>query len=275
MTRFFMAIFAVTLTFVAGCADQNDPVATSGQISSTAQTESGSVRFTVWADSDELRTVDQLGVRIKINWASSEDVKLFAPDWEGAGWTLVDSYHEPDMVEGAGFSRLWSFTIEPFLEGQYSIPPIEVDTNLGSITSEPIAVSVHSVLDTGSTSELAEHRPLALPSEPESSNISGLVILGAVGGLILAFVLFWLVRKPGVKLEPTPRETLQAIADGDFEDAGEAFRCVHRVVSTLRTTAKTIEIETECEQARFNGCTTMTSDPRTIAMRAIRAMEGA
>lgn len=89
--------------------------------------------------------------------------------------------------------RTWTYTLEPDLAGTYTLPPAQFayrrarSGEVGFVATEPVEITVTSVLDDGDSREVTELRAVAAPPPPGGTFGEALTI--AVSGSALGLVV--------------------------------------------------------------------------------------
>ena len=225
MTR----VYALLLSFVfalvlPGCSpvESSEPTPTPAAIA-RAESDYGSLELSL--DKTELRTVDTLGVSIRLVRKSGVTAGELVFDPETAGWTVARrSPPQTRMLDTGDLETRWSFTLEPFLDGAYQVPPAGVElvppgNDAVRLITTPQEVKVTSVLDEGEKAELAPPRAIVEPEPAADRRPYGLVI-GIVAAILVIFVAVILTRRRG-QTKPEP------ILEAQTLDARTRARAIH------------------------------------------------
>lgn len=239
----------------------------------TAHNEDGSVVLDVYCDVTELTTVDQLVVTAELSRSPGAEASIEPTDWEAAGWSLVSQTHTPETLRGGLLLFTQTITLEPFLDGEYRIPSIVASAGKWKIATDPIGITVSSVLDPADTGEIAVTTELLPPSEPHERDGTALVLIGIGAGLIFAGAVFWWTGRTE-PIEPTPREQLEEIAEGHFDNEHDALALVHRLVDSLGSNERLGSVLEACNRARYMGSEEPAGAAKALANEALNAMEG-
>lgn len=274
MIRYTLSIL-IALTLLVGCKPTEQSSATTDSPTQTVSTQDGSVQFRLYTDQSTLTTMEQIVLRIELDRDATATASLVEPDFQAAGWTLITEHTTPEKLQGDRLRTNWSFTLEPFLAGEYEIPSIVVETSSGMMTTDPITISVTSVLDVDDAGQLSATEQLFTPQDPPASSTNMYLAVGAVSGILLAAGVFWWVGRSHPSFETTPTEQLQTIADGRCTDQQKAIAIVHHAVLALETNEKLRPVRVACEHERFSGSTTNETDAEQLANQALRIMEDA
>ncbi|MFT5423569.1 MAG: hypothetical protein ACI89L_001349 [Phycisphaerales bacterium] len=181
------------------CTRESESPAATDAAEASASRDGASLVAT--ADQTTLRTVDRLTLTIQATAPAGMVVRDVALDAEGAGWTVVDQpLPEASLNEEGRAVRTDTLVLEPFLDGEYTIPPILASFAApgapGSVqlTTTPIAIRVESVLpEEASVDDLAAPAgpidPPAAAPRPTSPWVVGGAALAGVGVLAVLVVL--------------------------------------------------------------------------------------
>ncbi len=183
---------AVSLAFVlvacggAGSSDRDVGLA-------VVQTHiEGDIRLELSLDKDKLTTVQTAVLQLQLSGPESINVQF--PDLSaGVGEFAVNETRSlPDrLLEGGTVARAQEHVLQPFLPGDYELPAVKVvvDESI-EIETDPVSVTVTSVLGEDDTGELRDITdPLAIPV-PKWVWVLGAVLLAAV-----VAGLWWLYRR--------------------------------------------------------------------------------
>ena len=165
--------------------------------------ERGPVAVKLDTDKKEITIADRLNLTIRVISDENYEVELpgFGEKLEQFG--IVD-YHTspPELIEGNKISISRSYVLEPFLSGDYTIPPMKVtfwekgekETKLHEIETEEIIITVTSLLP-GKMEEMKLHDirpPVNLPR-----TYSMWIWIGTIAGILIAggVIAFIIIRK--------------------------------------------------------------------------------
>lgn len=156
----------------------------------------------------EMTTTDRLEVRLVLEHRGGVSAGDLGFEPEQAGWTVISRKSSRPVILADGGVRLeWAFTLEPFLDGSYQVPPVMVDLNDGrqtaALTTPPQPVTVTSVLSDAAV-ELAPARPPIEAASRARGAVQTSVIGGAAFGLILCGGVLWWWRRARQSLAGGP-----------------------------------------------------------------------
>lgn len=208
-----------TACLLGGCA--RDGIDATSNAELVSEVVSGPVTLRVESDRESLRTVDRTQVRVRVMLEGGATLSELTFETADSDWTVIDDRAEPVRSLGDGRAlHARTLTLEPFLDGEYTIPSVSASWTQGEVSgvavSEPLVVTVSSVLDEGDPLEIGVLRetPAALeaPAVESDQRFTArqkrrMVILGlvAIGGVI-TFVQ-WLRRK----LDRTGRDAVKRL----------------------------------------------------------------
>ncbi|MCA9304579.1 MAG: hypothetical protein KC996_10700 [Phycisphaerales bacterium] len=265
-------ILLIAMIFGFGCSE---PAATSSLPSpiKTASNEDGSAVVHLYTSTNELTTMEQLGVTIELSRTPTTDAAIEPVDWEDAGWTVISRTHTPEREIADRLVTTETITLEPFLDGRYTIPSIVASAGDWKIATDPFQVTVTSVLTPDDAGEIVVTTELLPPSAPRSER-RGSAMLIAVGlGMIFAGGVFWWTGRPK-PASPSVREQLEQIAGGAIRDDHEALALVHRLVATLKPNDRLSRVLDACERIRYSGSAATSPIAQSLASEALEALEG-
>lgn len=253
---------AVACVLIAGCGSGE-----SGGAGGTAPREEGvsaeyargPVEVVLRASADTITTADTLAVTLEVTAEEGYSVKLPAyPEPEEAddpagpaepAFTLA-GYEDaaPDLLDDGRVTRRRTFELEPFLAGDYTVPPLAVSfwaegaeaeaKNL--IETEPLPVTVSSVIAPGedpSPKDIAG--PVAL-REPPPWGLYALIALIAIAAAIGAWWYWFRYTPPGPPPAPVvpphqrALEALESIRRSNLVEQGRYKEYYIRVSGVLR-----------------------------------------
>jgi len=145
----------------------------------------------------ELTTVDRLEVRLTLSRSAGVAAGELAFEPEAAGWTVISHTASSPRLEADGsVHTTWTWMLEPFLDGQYTIPSASVelhDAAHSTLLSTPAQqVSVASVLQ-GDEATLAEIRgpvDVVRTESAQGRHTSAIVGVGTATAVILAALIY-------------------------------------------------------------------------------------
>ena len=141
----------------------------------------GDSRATVRVNDSSITTAGRVDVRLGVQ--SDAEVISLPEEPEFEGWTIVDQDTDP-------IAHTWSWTLEPFLDGAYTVQGIKIVAGEQTLETPPIEVLVSSVLGEGDE-ELAGMKGIvdAPPADRRWlwASIAGgsLALIGALAGFAL------------------------------------------------------------------------------------------
>lgn len=276
-------VAGILLAIAPGCADRAPEPEPAAGVTVTAQDTRTGVTVTAEIDRTAIRTVDRLGVEVRVVRPAGLAVELLGPDLGETDWTLVERTAVGSSVTADGrIEDRTAFTLEPFLDGSYRVPGFEAvwgaEDDRRSVRTEPVAVEVTSVLGE-EAGALADALAPVAPAEDASPRTglligAGVVVLGAV-------LILWRMTRPRDAAEPrhaTPVERLRAVASGREDDAD--LSRVHRALADLtkhgdngREDGGLQALRERCERLRFGGGRAGAGEAREIARSALSVVE--
>lgn len=217
------------------------------------------IQLTLATDRTEITTLDRVNVTITLRRPVANTVTLIEPDWEAAGWTRIDATDtEPIAVEPDIIERSRTVTVEPFLAGDYTVPPATIQWTTGQLTrvleTPDLTVIVASVLAESDTTELAAPESAILP-EPEQDDHTFLPLIISIAVLAGALLLINAARRPSHRDdEPTPADVIRALANNTHESdtpLADLHRALAQAEPMPSSKARLNELIARCEVARF------------------------
>lgn len=271
-----VALAGIACVFLAACERTPEPPpAPPPAVSASAR--SGPAEITVELDAVDVRTVDRVAVTIIASAVDGAHLTVPEFDPTEAGWTVVSRTDAPILYTDAGPARRARVVLEPFLEGDYEIPPVAVAWSLadgasGEVRSEPLAVSVRSVLTENDSTELAGARPMIQPPAPPNDQPDAAMLALAGGAAVLAITgaAWWLLRrKPG-----TPPETAaDRLARLERDPATDLDALCAATAAALRAGAMRSDtaraLIDEADRVRYGRAPTTPERARAMASKAL------
>ena len=287
MRKPVLLIFSLGLILIAasGCqeraakADGTPPPAISVDVTNP---ETGATLH-VQVDHDSIPISARIIGEISIQWKSPAWGTLETPAFEEYGWTVVSHLVEPTRFEDGVYSIRHRFVLEPYLAGEYSIPPVvahvstEADHPMRTIESAALPIVVRSVLQADDTPQLAPALGFLDPNQLETSSddYSSLLIVGVVAGLVVFLALAWAIARSGRAAAlppPTALQLLQSVADESI-DSERAYDTLYRALmlldSRLLGTREIGEVVGQCERAMFSSSPAQWDSPTTMARHTL------
>lgn len=271
MMRWIVSI--LLLLALGACAESSAPD-DAREPTAAAQNADGSVVLRVFTNRDELTTVEQLRVVTELSRTKGSNAEIEATDWESAGWTLVSQTHTPESLRDSVLVSTQTTVLEPFLDGEYSLPSIIASAGDWKIATDPISITVNSVLDPADLGEIVVTTELLPPSELQKRSWTPFVLIAVGVGLIFASAVFLLTARPQ-QIEPSAREQLEMIAEGKIDNEHEALAIVHRIIDTLGVDDRLRDVLDACDRARYTGSLVQPGTAKTLASQALNQMGGA
>jgi hypothetical protein len=246
-------LFALALP-ACGPSQPTVPVEESAAVA-RAESEFGSLELSL--DRIELRTVDTLEVSVRLEREPGVAAGELVFDPESAGWTVINrSPPQTRLLESGELETRWRFTLEPFLEGAYQIPPAGIELQppgheAVELVTPPQGVTV-SVLE-DEKAELAPPRALIEP-EPASDRRPYWFAAGIAASLLVVLAAVIVTRRMG-RRGSEPIEAVETL------DARAQARHIHQRLADgiarycsngqpAQTTEDLVALITKCQEIR-------------------------
>lgn len=240
---------------LAGCADRDPSPPPPPPVATELTDDQAGVTLGVSLDRAEMATTDRLRVRIEVTRPVGLPLTMIEPDWSAANWTLTDtSDSAPHSVPDGRITRSRTVELEPFLDGDYAVPPVTLMWSRGGtesvIASQPLPIPVRSVLPGTDDGLLAAALPaLAPPTQGESTPWLP-VVIGGCGLIALAAAWVLVRRRPRQPLsEPTALEVLRTEAASPAPDDARTHRALTELIAEGKLPTETLQ---RFERARFD-----------------------
>lgn len=233
-------------------------------------------------DQTEIDLAGTVQVIAKTAWSDGVQVELIEPDWDEAGWASHTRTPGTVRFDGTRYSQEFSYTLEPFLSGEYLIPSFGIRAQSDQAGRriarlQPIDVTVHSVLDESDSEELAPALGFAQPmSEPDQNNSAGIWIGLGVTALSLIIIAVLRVQSHEQHDEELDPEAMITAASSASQLTDSELSGLYRAVVQLSDEHAALKpIAQEIEHARFSGSAIDHIRIRTAATRAAQICGGA
>lgn len=241
----------------------------------TASDDASGIAVQASVERIRIRTVDRAEVTLRLTRPVGLAVEVGEADWAGSGWEVVRA-EGPDRSAGAGAvsgmiieERRW--TIEPFLDGEYTVPAFAVRAGDRVISTPAMVVEVVSVLGAEDDGSMPEVAGVMLPEDGGVSAGTVLVVCVAVG--LGCVALGWWMRRDrarGAEVVVSDPELLRAVAEGRIE-GDAAMAALNGVLNRLGEERQAADLLRRCELARFGGAG-LGEDPRVMAREALAVL---
>lgn len=263
---------------LSGCGQAGTPASTGGVVTETVDARSGTLIETR-LDTSELGIADRLLVEVRIEWKSPAWASMQKVDWAGHGWSVIFASDEPVSASGDTRSSVSTYVIEPFLPGEYTIPPFKVELTLDEaaipyvISTEPQLVQVLSSLAPDDVGELSFIDSVYDPSLPASipARYQWLLIIvpASLVGPVIWIGFYFHRRRTHEIRDLQPSDLLEQIMKGHCQSKSEAYDRLYQSLCLLDSGLKqTSEIRGYieiCEEARYSLSQLPAHDPTQIA----------
>ena len=164
--------------------------------------ESDGARLGLAIDRESLTTAESALLRLEVEGDESDTVQ-FPDSQDGFGDFAVvrDETLPARMLDDGRVVRGREYVLQPFLPGDYELPPLEVTLN-GSVTlsTEPVAIAVESVLDDEESPDLRDiTEPFDIPVPWWWWAALGVSLAATLAGLA-----WWWRRRKAAMSAPSP-----------------------------------------------------------------------
>ncbi|MCA9279303.1 MAG: hypothetical protein H6815_08380 [Phycisphaeraceae bacterium] len=156
--RTLLPIFACALLVLTSCEKQ-EPASSSPAVTTSAS--QGDLHIRASLDSATIETSDKVALTLSVD--APIGASIDQPDIsEATDPFRVEAViaHDPTIVDADTIRRTWTYTLVPFLPGDYSIGPIDIEMrpmegNAIVATAPALDIRVNSVIDLGQDTELS------------------------------------------------------------------------------------------------------------------------
>ena len=267
---------------LSGCGQTGPSASTRGVTTETIDAQSGTLIRTR-LDASEIGIADRLFVEVRIEWQSPAWASMQEVDWAGHGWSVIFASDGTVAASGDERSSVSTYLVEPFLPGEYTIPPFEVELTLNEaavpyvISTEPLLVEVLSSLapdDAGELSFIDGVYDPSLPAPPPArSQWLMIVVLAGLAGSAIWIGLYFHQRRMHEIRDLQPGDLLEQIMGGHCQSESEAYDRLYQSLCLLNPgLQQTSEIRGYieiCEEARFSPSQLPPHDPTDIARQVL------
>ncbi len=200
--RFALGLVAVA-TFVASCSSPKSQTPPPEPEGITKTYERGPLALTLTLDKKEITTADVFALELTATLPEGYEAALPDPDKKLGELSVRDQRESRPRLEGTGKVAIArQYTLEPFLAGEYKVPPLKVqfwktgESEKHDAETEELSVSVTSVLpQDGKQPTLREIlSPVGLP---RSYRWLLYLIPAALGGAVASILVLLLRRRRG------------------------------------------------------------------------------
>lgn len=240
-----------------GCGKQAKEVPASSGYAVEETYERGPVKLVLRIDKDELTIAERIRLELEVTADENYAVKLpsFGDKLEQFG--IVDySTTQPELVGDGKLKQTRSYVLEPFLSGEYVIPPMvvtfkqeggadEAGEGAGDhqVETEEVKIQVKSLL-AEDQADLKIHEIVAPVALPESGKAWLWWTLGGSLAVLCAllFGVIWFARRRRPRETPVPTvpahelayQQLEALIADDLPGKGEIKPFYQRISDILR-----------------------------------------
>lgn len=205
-------LLAVCLAHWGCAADENDPGNQHPAILLESEQDGSTLRLTL--DRDDITTAESAVLQLDVESAESQSVEF--PDHRDgfSDFAVIrEEALEERLLEGSRVVRGRRYVLQPFLPGSYELPALTVTIDGTSpLSTEPVEVTVHSVLEDPDHPELQDiAEPVEMPV-PAWWWVVGAAVLVA----LVVTAAWWLKRRRLARQIPrvvTPHEEALAALD--------------------------------------------------------------
>lgn len=219
----------ILLALLATACQRTTPSAQPPEPAATANATSDFGVLNLSLSQTEMSTVERLSVRLVLEHAGGVSASDLHFEPSVGGWTIASRESSQASILPDGNVRLeWKYTLEPFLEGAYQVPPASIELSDGqetaTLSTPPQPVTVTSVL-AGNDRELAPVRPPVDVSAGPGESPGAIIIAGAIAGVLAAAGALWWWRhaRPPTATSAEPFEPC-AGARGEVEHLRRQLR---------------------------------------------------
>ncbi len=238
--------------FLCSCQEEADTPVTVDPFENGKKTvvERGPVKVVVKTDKKDPTLADK--VLLKTEVIAEEGYEITMPSFNEKlnQFGIIDFQEHPSqLIEGGNILTAQTYTLEPFLSGEYIIPSMEFqftkkgdpESKIHRINTDEIKLTISSLLPTDKQN-LEIHDiapPVELAGSPVRWQTIVLYSLSAIGSIVLLLLLFkwWKNREVKVRIIPaheTAFAALEALIQSGHAEKGEYKLFYQKISDILR-----------------------------------------
>ncbi len=267
--RFILSLLILPLAAAilapSGCRSRS-PETESAGIRSKVTDPDTRVVLTAAVDRTSMGIADRLLVHVTLGWEVPASVELVEPDWAQSDWTLIESTRTPIETRGGRYHQERTYLLEPFLAGMYQVPSFSVSVlpepgadESVTISTEPLALAVESVLAEGDSGTLNPVGQTLAPPPGQSEQATGRALIFAAVAAVLVCcvaVVLALTRSDRARGKgPSIHDRLVKITRQGEAEQDQAYAQLREVFSLLdprlRQTSEISRLMSICERAQY------------------------
>tara|TARA_R110002073_G_scaffold239285_1_gene400788 strand:+ start:333523 stop:334410 length:888 start_codon:yes stop_codon:yes gene_type:complete len=273
------------LLLLAGCIRQDSFVNYDGFTTESTDTNTGVV-IRVHIPTDTITIADRITLDVNFQWAPPANPVLVSPNFDELDWTLIDTSTATPKLDNGKYSTQISYTLEPFLAGEYIIPPIVLDifSNDDSkeyqLQSSPMTVTVLSVIDPADTGEISTPYDFMDASVLQTQESHSFVVPAFVTGMILfaCMLILWIKyrNKPEQTTPLSAQILLNQVAHEEYDNPVQGYSRLHQALmlldSQLHGTSEIHSFVQVCERAQFSLDQASAISPSSMAQHTLELL---
>jgi len=237
---FSRIILPLILALLTACGSQDSSVRKESEERANGPaiekvTERGAVKVTVTVDKENPTIADRIRLELKVERDEQYEVGLprFGEKLDQFGITDFDDLSEELVGDGRILSGR-AYELEPFLSGEYTIPPMQVEfwkageEDRHQIETEEIRIKVSSVLEgTGVRTNIHDIvGPMEVPPPPSAFKWwHGLLLLAVATGAVWFFMAYnsekAIAKAPPVPAHVIAFQRLKELGEAGYAEKGE------------------------------------------------------
>jgi hypothetical protein len=244
-------LLAICLTALTSCAkrEASRPPQESKELARIYEREAVTAVFKL--DNQKPNIAERIRLTLEVTAPEEYDATMPSVGEKLGQFRVVDCRSTPPvLVGGSQIRQIRTYILEPFLPGEYSMPPMKVafrprggqESDKQELETDEIKIQVKSVLpDNGDSARIHEiSPPVDVPAARSQwfwfAMAGGLAVVGLISGGI-----YWYHRRPpGIALETVisahelALQALEQLSAGDFLEKGEIKQFYQQVSEILR-----------------------------------------
>ncbi len=197
------SIVAATLACLAGASG---PACADGAPTGMQRVEAGPVRLELALDRTTMNAAQSLRVTLRVTSPAGVRVDLPPADGKLGGFAITSTDDRAPLASSNGAdletTRVRTFTLEPFLPGEYTLPTFEVgwtrdaSREHGVVRTAPVAVRVVSLLPDGAKDAPPDPGTIREAyAAPARTSTRAVVLAASVAGVALGGAGVWALRR--------------------------------------------------------------------------------
>jgi hypothetical protein len=247
-------VFVILLLLPLSACTPSSPDSDASIEQSNADNSSGT-RISMSVPRSQISIAERVWIIDTCVWSDGTPRTFVERDFSKTDWALIETTTEPMRLGQSEYSIVRRSLIEPFLPGDYSIPPasVRVDETEQVVSTEPISVGVLGVLTDEGAGDLNAIAEFTVAPDADQDR-SRILWIGFVAGAGLIALAVYVSLRKTTDISRSIFDELAIIRD-DQEANSDGYdrlgRVLDRLDPRLKNTTEFAEMIRLCDQARF------------------------